>query len=155
MPTAIATPLAAAVTAHLVAASADGQLTETITPTRANVPLESITGSAQGVVVVVFPGQRSTELQGRSEDERTYEIRVAVWERLSQLGDGADPLTRQDELIALGESVEQALERQRFDLGDVEAVWNSSEAADPIFPSHIETKNQFTTLITIYFTVLL
>ena len=154
---AIVTVLAEAVKDLLQTRSDNSELSEAVTVMRVNVPIDEVTAAGE-TVVVVFPGGRSTTAGGRDSDERDYETRIAILERLvSDEDDAVTALARQDALIALSESVEQVLERSRFDLGGVaEAVWNSNGTGDvaAIFPSHIETRNQYTAVLSCLHTVI-
>lgn len=125
-----------AVAAHIAAAELPG----VPAPVVSYHPLVKLTDLTTPVLQVL-PAARVTETETRSEDADRWSVLVVLRQKLAK--DKLDDLTAIDAVLALGESVWDALRRGHLRVGSTRFVWQSSETvrgADAGYaPEHYET----------------
>lgn len=123
---------------------------------RANVPLDKLEESNE-LVIVCYPGERSTIETNRGGTVRSYGVQIAVMEHIdlaSESDQDAAELQREDELVTLAELIDDALEMTVFE--DPEASWNGNEGAAgnfPLLPAALIEWGQFSSVVTANYTL--
>lgn len=150
----ITTPLCQAVADHITAQA--GTYRETVTVERVNLPVDDVESlpDTGAPLVTVFPGVRrlAPDDQYRDSRGREYRVAVAVRAKMPRTLSAADRKTREDQLIQLGEEIEQSLEETIFAIGAERLAYIESEGTAggdtlPFIAQHLEKQNQFTSAI--------
>ena len=154
-------PLTVAVQDELQARIDDGTFDEEwilsgLTVKRANNPVDKLKESNQ-LTIVVYPGQRLIEEDYRGSRQRVYRTVIAVMEKIDLAGDTAAELARQDDLIGLGEAIEQHFEELILRFDGLAAGWLEGETGGagllPFVPNFLTEWNQFVTIVALHYAV--
>jgi hypothetical protein len=140
--TAAVLDIADAVVAELVT----GSFSQPFLPTRAYAPVRDLS-EMKDLQVTVVPRSVEEDLAGRSSLQSRYQIDIAIQQKIDTASN-----TQADALMALVEEIKAHFRLRR--LAGLGAIWLRT-VNDPIYsPAHWRELGQFTSVITLTFSVI-